>query len=196
MDVSTPMNVIFAGKRYTRTHDTYIPRSFAVCVCVARVLVRRTSIARGVSRQRRNRARIAVVFPDNDLGATLCGCVCGLVNRDVRGVGQPRQHVLFRQPVRRVGRRRGARSGGCEKVDGGRQTSGERCANACVSRCADVFVVGEGNTHVATRRRWRKSVECVMKNIYDHPRSSGDRTRRSGRGARRGNSFRRVVNPN
>ena len=88
-------------------------------------------------------ARIA----DNDPKprATVCGCfrVVG-VNPDVRRRTTPRQYVLLRQPVRRVGRRRGARPGGGEKADGGRQASGERCERRDACRCCDGATKSQG----------------------------------------------------
>ena len=66
------------------------------------------------------------------------------VNPDVRRRTTPRQYVLLRQPVRRVGRRRGARPGGGEKVDGGRQASGERCERRDACRCCDGATRSQG----------------------------------------------------
>ena len=77
------------------------------------------------------------------------------VNPDVRRRTTPRQYVLLRQPVRRVGRRRGARPGGGEKADGRRQASGERCERTRVgARWGDEKV--KGNECEATRGRWEK----------------------------------------
>jgi hypothetical protein len=74
------------------------------------------------------------------------------VNPDVRRRTTPRQYVLLRQPVRRVGRRRGARPGGGEKVDGRRQASGERCERRDACRCSMGRREVKGNECEATRR--------------------------------------------
>lgn len=74
------------------------------------------------------------------------------VNPDVRRRTTPRQYVLLRQPVRRVGRRRGARPGGGEKADGRRQASGERCERRDACRCSMGRREVKGNECEATRR--------------------------------------------